>query len=65
MSDLYEQIAQTDSAEIETLLDAVLRRYEELFPDWEISAVSVQKSDDRNKQLDRIIAMLQRMKRFS
>ena len=60
--DLYKEIQQTDLVEIENLLDVVLRRYEELFPDWEISTVSVRKSRDRNEQLDRMIAMLQRMK---
>ena len=59
---LYDEIARADSVEIENLLDAVLRRYEALFPDWEISTFSVQKSTDRNEQLDRIIAMLQKMK---
>ena len=62
MMDLYKEIQQTDLVEIENLLDMVLRRYEELFPDWEISTVSVRKSRDRNEQLDRMIAMLQRMK---
>lgn len=52
-------------AEIEKLLDVVLRRYEELFPDWEISTVSVCKSYDRNEQLDRMIAVLQGMKNFT
>ena len=59
---LYDEIARADSVEVANLLDAVLRRYEALFPDWEISTVSVQKSTDRNEQLDRIIAMLQKMK---
>lgn len=63
MLDLYAAIQQADSVEIESLLELVLRRYGELFPDWEISTVSVEKSADRNEQLDRMIAMLQGMKR--
>lgn len=65
MVDLAEQIAQADDTEIEQLLKAVLQRYAVLFPDWEISTISLQKSSDRNDQLDRIIATLQKMKTLS
>ena len=60
-----DAIAQADEIEIEKLLKAVLRRYAVLYPDWEISTISLQKSSDRNEQLDRMIAMLQRMKTAS
>lgn len=59
---LFEEIARADSTEIEMLLKAVLERYGELYPDWEISTVSLQKSADTEEQLDRMIAMLQKMK---
>lgn len=63
--DIVEEIAQADEIEIEKLLKAVLQRYAVLFPDLEVSVISLQKSSDRNEQLDRIIAMLQNMKTFS
>ena len=62
MLDLVEEIAQADGVEIEKLLKAVLQRYAVLFPDWELSTVSLQKSADRNGQLDRMIAVLEKMK---
>ena len=62
MFDLVEEIAQADGAAIDELLKAVLQRYAVLYPDWEISTISLQKSSDRNEQLDRMIAILQRMK---
>lgn len=65
MIDLIEYIAQADGIEIEKLLKAVLQRYAVLFPDWEVSTISLQKSIDRNEQLDRVIAMLQKMKALS
>lgn len=65
MPDLVKEIAKADSAEIEKLLTAVLRRYAVLFPDWEVSTISLQKSTDRNEQIDRVIAMLQKMKTLS
>lgn len=65
MFDLVEEIAQADGAAIDKLLKAVLQRYAVLYPDWEISTISLQKSSDRNEQLDRMIAILQRMKTAS
>lgn len=62
MLDLIEKIAQADAVEIEELLKAVLQRYAVLFPDWELNTISLQKSCDRNKQIDRIITTLQNMK---
>ncbi|MBE6944335.1 MAG: hypothetical protein E7453_08840 [Ruminococcaceae bacterium] len=63
MFELTEKIAQASASEIEELLNAVLQRYSVLFPDWEISTISIQKSADRNEQLDRMITMLQNMKK--
>lgn len=62
MFDLGEEIARADEAEIEGLIKAVLQRYAILFPDYEVSIVSTQKSSDRNGQIDRMIATLQKMK---
>jgi hypothetical protein len=61
--DLIKEIAKADEFEIEALLKAVLQRYAELFPDWEISTISIEKSSDRNEQLDRMIALLQQLKK--
>lgn len=65
MPDLVEEIAKADGIEIEKLLTAVLQRYAVLFPDWEVSTITLQKSTDRNEQFDRVIAMLQKMKTLS
>lgn len=62
MSGLVEKIAQADEAEIGMLLQAVLQRYAVLFPDWELSIFSLQKSADRDAQLDQMIAVLQKIK---
>lgn len=60
--DLVEAISKASDVEITELLTAVLQRYAALFPDWEISTFSLEKSADRNEQLDRVIATLQSMK---
>lgn len=56
---LKKLLMQT-SKKIEQLLKAVLQRYTVLFPDYEVSTVSLQKSSDRNEQLDCMIASLQK-----
>jgi len=55
-------IKKVNEHEIEEVLQAVLNRYSELFPDWEVSTFSLQKSRDRNEQLDKNITMLEKMK---
>ena len=62
MVDLLEEIARTDGVEIEKVLRAVLDRYAVLYPDWDVTTFSLQKSDDRNEQIDRIIAIMQSFK---
>ena len=54
-----EGIARSDKAQIEKLLKAVLQRYAQLFPDYEVSTISLKKGTDRNQQIDQIIALLQ------
>ena len=65
MCNLVKKIARADEAQSERLLKAVLQRYAVLFPDYEVSILSLQKSLDRNEQLDRIIEMLKKMKTSS
>ena len=62
MHDIYNNISQVGIAEIEELTKAVLKRYSELFPDWEISTISVHKHTDHNTQIDSIIDALRSMK---
>ena len=57
------KIAQADAEVVETLLAAVLARYGELYPEWEISTVSVRKDEDKTKQIDAIIRRLEYMKK--
>ena len=62
MIDLVGEIANAKDTEIEKLLRAVLDRYAVLYPDWEVCTFSLQKSQNRNEQIDRIIAMMQNFK---
>lgn len=62
MYDLVEEIAKAGKREIGELLEAVPDRYAVLYPDWNISTISLQKREDRNEQLDRMIAVLRSLK---
>ena len=60
--DLLERIKTAETEEINDLVTAVLARYRELFPDWDISIVSIEKNGDRNEQLDSIITLIEKLK---
>ena len=62
MVDLLGEIAKADENEIENILQAVWKRCSELFPDRDVSIISLPKFSDRNEQIDRIIDILQEMK---
>ena len=62
MHRIIKKIQRANARDIAKLLDAVLRRYEELYPDWELTTISLQKSSDRNQQLNKLIDLLQQMK---
>ena len=62
MHDLLAGIAQANETEISDLLQAVIRRYAQLFPQWELGTISIEKSGDRNAQIDQMILVLQSMK---
>ena len=65
MEQLLQEIRQTDADALEPLLNAVLARYSELFPEWEICTVSVHKESDRVAQLDSMISILEKLKAAS
>ena len=62
MDELLSRIAQANDVEIGDILTAVLQRYGELFPEWEVSTLSLKKDTDRNRQIDETIQMLLRLK---
>ncbi|MBQ6997763.1 MAG: hypothetical protein IJN60_05255 [Oscillospiraceae bacterium] len=62
MLDLFQEIAQADAAIIEDILDAVIRRYAVLYPEWELNVFSVQKDTDEDAQIERTIRFLESLK---
>ena len=62
MENLLDGIRKAKKEEIGELVKAALDRYRELYPDWEVITVAIEKNRNRNEQLDRIIALLEKMK---
>ena len=62
MVDVIQAISQAQDLELEAMMAALLKRYGEVFPDWELSIVSVEKTGDRNAQIDKVIELLEKLK---
>ena len=62
MQRLYEMIGKAGPEEIGRLLNAVLDRYREVYPGWDIGIISFEKDKDREEQLNRMISFLERLR---
>ena len=62
MTKTIQEISQARDFEIEEMMTALLKRYKEVFPNWEVSVVSIEKTGDRNKQIDEVIQLLEKLK---
>ena len=60
--DIFEKIETLTAAEIVDVVDAVICRYERLFPDWEIMTLAIDRKEDRNVQIERCIEWLEKLK---
>lgn len=59
---VLSEIKNAKPEEMNDILLAVRERYQELFPDWEVIIISLEKAVDKNEQLDRMIALMERLK---
>ena len=59
---MIEAIQNAKPEEMDEILQAVRIRYRELFPQWELMILSVDRKEDRNQQLDTMIGFLQNLK---
>ena len=57
-----EMIQNASAEEISDLILAVQNRYNELFPDWELSFYTLERKKDKNEQLDSIITLIEKLK---
>lgn len=60
MDEIFEKIEGANETEIECLLEGVIKRYNALYPDWEIMYVSIsRKPEERERQVESLISFLQ------
>ena len=59
---ITDAIKKAEPEELNDILLAVLARYREVFPNWEVMTVSLEKAGDKNEQMDRMIGLLENMK---
>ena len=59
---MIQYIKNAKPEELEDIMQAVLGRYRELYPNWEILFLSLDKKYNKNDQIDNIIALLNKMR---
>ena len=61
MDEVIRAIEQTDTENMQDLLQATMKRYRELYPQWEIMFISAdtQATDERSKQVLELISYAQ------
>ena len=59
---VYDMIDEIGKDEIAAVLDHVLSRYTQLFPQWSVSVLSMDKREDTIQQIDETIAFLEKLK---
>ena len=62
MEKLLDRIDEVKESQIQQVLDTVLARYTELYPQWAVSVISVLRNADRNLQIDQMIRLLESIK---
>ena len=60
--DLLNEIDNLTEKNIHEVVDKVLNKYRQLFPDWEIATFAICLKDDRNAQIDTMIRLLKSIK---
>ena len=62
MEELLDRIDEVKESQIQQVLDAVLARYTELYPQWAVSVISVLRNADRKLHNDQMIRLLESIK---
>ncbi len=62
IDDLVPAILTADSTDLEDILYWIGQRYAQLFPQWEVCHLALEKRKDRTEQINRVIVLLERLK---
>lgn len=61
VNDILAAIENADDIEINQILDAVTRRYNRVFPEWEVLFLSISRDpEEKNKQLEQMLLQLKK-----
>ena len=56
------QVERAGRNEMDPMLRSVLKRYSALYPEWELSLISMDRRENTEEQIDGIIAMLNELR---
>lgn len=56
-------VARASRDEIREMLNCVLKRYSELYPQWELSVITMDRRENPDEQISRMIEFLRRLRR--
>ncbi len=59
---IEKYILKAKGKALERIQRALVTRYAQIYPGWEIYYISIEKSQDRNEQIDQVIEFLNRLK---
>ena len=62
MNEILDKIERVREIEMDVVLTAVRKRYNELFPSQELELLVIDKDRSKNAQIDNVIMLLQKMK---
>lgn len=62
MEKLISEIMKMNDEQLDGVLHAFMQRHKQLHPDWELHILSLDKAVDRSLQIDRVIALLTKIK---
>lgn len=61
MEQIQDQIGHMDADQLYKTLRAILRRYGELFPEWEVNVFSIHKGEDLDGQFQAALQLLRQL----
>ena len=59
---VIRRIRSANKEQISKILEEAVRRYNALYPEWEVLTLSVQRSEGRSEQLEAAIRLLRSLK---
>ena len=59
---ILEQVQKATPDEVNDILMDLVKRYDQIFPGWQLHILTIEKAVDKNEQIDAAIALLEKLK---